>query len=285
MLAKAPSLSVDMAFVDLEDSVAPSEKEAARPKAVAAVRDQDWGDKVVCVRLNAWDSAWTAFDVIEVVGATGERLDEVMLPKVQSPAEVVALDLLLTQVEAKAGLPPGHVGIEAQIETAAGLLQAAAICAASPRLEAVILGPIDMSASLELPESIDGGAIPEAVRVGVLVAGRAAGLQVIDGPYSVIRDLEGCRRHFERSRRLGYDGAWVLHPDQVALANDVYSPDQAGFDRACTVLEAYEAATTGDRRGAVMLGDEMIDEASRKVALKMVARGERAGLKRTGSST
>jgi citrate lyase subunit beta/citryl-CoA lyase len=282
MLAKAPGLPVDMAFVDLEDSVAPAEKDAARPKAIAALRDQDWGEKVLCVRLNAWDSPWTVFDVVEVVGAAGPRLDEVMLPKVTSAAEVVALDLLLAQVEVRAGLPIGHVGIEAQIETAAGLLDVAAICRASRRLEAVILGPIDMSASLQLPDSIDGAGVPESVRVALLVAGRAAGLQVIDGPHSVIRDLEGCRRHLERGRRLGYDGAWVLHPDQVAIANEVYSPDQAGFDRACAVLEAYETATTtGDRRGAVMLGDEMIDEASRKVAEKMVARGRRAGLVRT----
>ena len=282
MLAKAPTLPVDMAFVDLEDSVAPSEKEAARPKAVAALRDQDWGEKVVCVRVNAWDTRWTVYDVVEVVGSAGPRLDAVMLPKVQSPEEVVALDLLLRQVETTAGLAPGHLGIEAQIETAAGLLRVAEICAASPRLETVILGPIDMSASLELPGSIDGSAVPESIRVQLVVAGRAAGIQVIDGPYSVIRDLDGARRHYERSQRLGYDGAWVLHPDQIAIANEVYAPDQDGFDRACAVLDAYETATTtGERRGAAMLGDEMIDEASRKVALKMVARGERAGLRRS----
>src|SRR5215210_408943 len=112
MLAKGPGIPADMVFLDLEDSVSPLEKEAARPKAVDAIRNQDWGEKVLCVRINAWDTEWTAFDVVEVVGNAGERLEEVMLPKVQSAAEVVALDLLLSQVEARAGLAHGHIGIE-----------------------------------------------------------------------------------------------------------------------------------------------------------------------------
>ena len=115
MLAKGPSLGADMVFIDLEDSVAPLEKEAARAKAVHAIREHEWGDTVLCVRINAWDTQWTAYDVLEVVGKAGERLEEVMLPKVQTAAEVVALDLLLTQVEQQAGLPEGHIGIEAQI--------------------------------------------------------------------------------------------------------------------------------------------------------------------------
>jgi citrate lyase subunit beta/citryl-CoA lyase len=278
MLAKAPGLAVDMVFADLEDAVAPLEKAAARPRAAAAIRDLDWGDRIVCVRVNAWDTQWTYADVIEVVGSAGERLDEVMLPKVQSPAEVAALDLLLAQVERAHGMALGHVGIEVQIETARGLEAAAAICAASPRVEAVILGPVDMSASLELPD-IDGSAVPDDVLVRLLVAGRAAGVQVIDGPCTRIRDLDALRAQCERSRRLGYDGKWVLHPDQVDIVNTAFSPDQAAFDRAVALLAAYgDATTTGDRRGAVMFGDEMIDEASRKVAAKLVERGRRAGL-------
>src|SRR5438132_2360375 len=136
MLGKAPGLPADMVFMDLEDAVAPLEKESARAKVVDAVKNQDWGDKVLCVRVNAWDTKWTYGDVIEVVGNAGERLEEVMLPKVQSAAQVVALDLLLAQVEANSGLPLGHIGIEAQIETARGLINVEEVCAASPRLEA-----------------------------------------------------------------------------------------------------------------------------------------------------
>ena len=290
MLAKAPGLGADMVFIDLEDSVSPLEKEAARAKAVRAVREQDWGDAILCVRVNSWDTPWTAFDVIEVVGEAGERLEEVMLPKVQSAAEVVALDLLLTQVERKAGLPDGHIGIEAQIETARGLINVEEICAASPRLETIILGPVDMSASMEMPSLRGGLEIPEYpgdyfhyVFVKILMAGRANGLQVIDGPYVKIRDLDGFRDFARRAQILGYDGKWALHPDQVAILNEMFSPTQEQFDKAWQVLEIYEKATTeGERRGAVMLGDEMIDEASRKVALKIVARGERAGLQRHG---
>src|ERR671926_1921423 len=285
MLAKGPTIAADMTFLDLEDAVSPLEKEAARPKVVDAIRNQDWGDRVLCVRVNAWDTEWTAFDVIEVVSGAGERLDEIMLPKVQSAAEVVALDLLLTQVEAKAGLPRGHIGVEAQIETARGIINVEEICGASTRLETIILGPVDMSASMEMPSLAGGLQIPEYpgdyfhyVFVKILMAGRANGLQAIDGPYVKVRDPEGFRDYSTRTAILGYDGKWALHPDQVTILNEVFGVSQEQFDRACDILETYEKATTeGDRKGAVMYGDEMIDEASRKVAVKLVARGERAG--------
>jgi citrate lyase subunit beta/citryl-CoA lyase len=289
MLGKGPGLGADMVFIDLEDSVSPLEKEAARSKAVNAIRDQDWGETVLCVRVNAWDTPWTTYDVLEVVGNAGERLEEVMLPKVQSAAEVVALDLLLTQVEQQAGLPVGHIGIEAQIETARGLINVNDICAASPRLETIILGPVDMSASMEMPGLRGGLEIPEYpgdyfhyVFVQILMAGRANGLQVIDGPYVKVRDSESFREFASRAQILGYDGKWALHPDQVQILNELFSPTQEQFDKAWDILETYEKATTeGDRKGAVMFGDEMIDEASRKVAVKLVSRGERAGMSRS----
>jgi citrate lyase subunit beta/citryl-CoA lyase len=291
MLGKGPTLGADMVFIDLEDSVSPLEKEAARGKAVAAIRDQDWGETVLCVRVNAWDTEWTTYDIIEVVGNAGERLEEIMLPKVQTAAEVVAMDLLLTQVEQKAGLPEGHIGIEAQIETARGLINVNDICAASPRLETIILGPVDMSASMEMPGLRGGLEIPEYpgdyfhyVFVAILMAGRANGLQVIDGPYVKVRDTDGFREFARRAQILGYDGKWALHPDQVQILNELFSPTQEQFDKAWDILETYEKATTvGDRKGAVMLGDEMIDEASRKVAVKLVSRGERAGMQRSKS--
>ncbi|HUE59672.1 MAG TPA: CoA ester lyase [Acidimicrobiales bacterium] len=287
-LAKAPSLPADMFFLDLEDAVAPLEKEAARAKVVNAVQGYDWGDAVLCVRVNAWDTRWTYGDVIEVVGNAGTRLDELMLPKVQNAAQVVALDLLLTQVEINSGLPIGHVGIEAQIETAQGLINVEEICAASPRLETVILGPVDFSASMGMPSLSGGLLIPEYpgdyfhyVFMKILMAGRANNLQVIDGPYVKVRDPEGFREYARRTQILGYDGKWSLHPDQIDILNEVFSPTQEQFDRAWEVLDAYRQATEGDRKGAVMLGDEMIDEASRKVAVTLVGRGERAGLKRS----
>jgi citrate lyase subunit beta / citryl-CoA lyase len=286
MLAKGPTIPADMRFLDLEDSVSPLEKEAARTKAVGAIRDQDWGDCVLCVRVNAWDTMWTHGDIIEVVGNAGERLDEIMLPKVQTAAEVVATDLLLTQVEKSCGLPVGHIGIEAQIETARGLINVEEICAASPRLETIILGPVDFSASMEMPDLRGGTLIPEYpgdyfhyVFMKILMAGRANGLQVIDGPYVKVRDPEGFVEFSRRAYTLGFDGKWALHPDQVTILNDLFSPTQEDFDKALDVLAAYEAATTtGERKGAVMFGDEMIDEASRKVAAKIRMRGQRNGM-------
>ena len=287
-LAKGPTVPADMTFLDLEDSVAPIEKEAARSKVVDAIKNLDWGDRVLCVRVNAWDSKWTAYDVIEVVGNAGDRLDEIMLPKVQSAAEVVALDLLLGQVEAHAGLPNGHIGIEAQIETTRGLINVEEICAASPRLETIIFGPADFAASMEMPVLTGGVQIPDYpgdhfhyVFSKILMAGRANGLQVIDGPFLKIRDPDAFRDYCQRTRVLGYDGKWALHPDQVTILNELYSPTQEQFDKAWAILDAYRDATDGQRLGAVMFGEEMIDEASRKMAIKFVTRGERAGLRRT----
>jgi len=290
MMAKAPGLAADMVFLDLEDACAPLEKVGARSKVVDSVKNLDWGDKVLCVRVNAWDTKWTYGDVIEVVSNSGERLDEIMLPKVQSAAEVIALDLLLTQVEINAGLPPRHIGIEAQIETARGLINVEEICAASPRIETVILGPVDFSASMQMPSLSGGLQIPEYpgdyfhyVFMKILMAGRANGLQVIDGPYVRVRDVEGFRDFSQRTMILGFDGKWALHPDQVGILNDLFSPSQEQFDHASSILDAYRAATEGDRKGAVMFGDEMIDEASSKMATKFVTRGERAGTARSAN--
>jgi citrate lyase subunit beta/citryl-CoA lyase len=291
MMGKAPGLGSDMVFLDLEDACAPLEKEAARGKVVDAIKNLDWGDKVLCVRVNAWDTKWTVYDVIEVVGNAGDRLDEIMLPKVQSAAEIKALDMLLTQVEINAGLPPRHVGIEAQIETTRGLINVEEICAASPRMETIIFGPADFAASMEMPVLTGGVQIPEYpgdhfhyVFSKILMAGRANGLQVIDGPFLKIRDSEAFRDYCQRTKVLGYDGKWALHPDQVAILNEIFSPTQEQFDRAWDILEAYAHATEGERKGAVMFGDEMIDEASRKMATKFVSRGERAGFTRSPKS-
>jgi len=289
MLGKGPSLGADMVFLDLEDSVSPLEKVAARTKVVNAIRSQDWGETVLCVRVNAWDTEWTAYDILEVVGNAGPRLEEIMLPKVQSAAEVVAMDLLLTQVEQAAGLPRGHIGIEAQIETTRGLINVEEICAASPRLETIIFGPADFAASMEMPVLTGGVQIPEYpgdhfhyVFSKILMAGRANGLQVIDGPFLKIRDHDAFRDYTNRTKVLGYDGKWALHPEQVTILNEVFTPTQEQFDKAFDILDAYRQATTeGERKGAVMFGDEMIDEASRKMAIKFVSRGERAGMTRS----
>jgi citrate lyase subunit beta/citryl-CoA lyase len=291
MMGKAAGLGADMVFLDLEDAVAPLEKEAARDKVVKAINDLDWGDSVLCVRVNAWDTEWTYRDVVHVAENASERLDELMLPKVQSAAEVQALDMLLTQIELVTGRQT-TIGIEAQIETARGLIDVEEICAASPRLETIIFGPADFAASTEMPVLTGGVQIDDYpgdhfhyVFSKILMAGRANGLQVIDGPFLKIRELDALRDYATRTRILGYDGKWALHPDQVKVINEVYTPTQEQYDHAWDILDAYERATTeggaGERKGAVMFGDEMIDEASRKMATKFVTRGERAGMSRS----
>src|SRR5919198_2042863 len=253
MMAKAPNLGADMVFLDLEDAVAPLEKESARDKIVKAINDLDWGDVVLCVRVNAWDTKWTYRDVIHVVENSSERLDEIMLPKVQSAADVQALDMLLTQVEETTGRK-STVGIEPQIETARGLINVEEICAASPRLETIVFGPADFAASTEMPVLTGGVQIPEYpgdhfhyVFSKILMAGRANGLQVIDGPFLKIREHDQFRDYCNRTKTLGYDGKWALHPDQVDILNEVFSPTQEQFDRAWDILDAYEQATQGER--------------------------------------
>jgi citrate lyase subunit beta/citryl-CoA lyase len=231
--------------------------------------------------------------VIEVVEGAGPQLDCVMLPKVQTAEQVVALDLLLTQIERSAGLDVGRIGIEAQIENALGLVNVDAIAQASHRVETIIFGPADFMASINM-RSLVVGEQPPGYGVGdayhyilmrILIAARANDKQAIDGPYLQIRDLDGFRRVAGRSAALGFDGKWVLHPDQIEAANEVYSPSQADYDHAELILDAYDWHTSeaGGHRGAVMLGDEMIDEASRKMALVVAAKGRAAGLSRTSA--
>jgi citrate lyase subunit beta/citryl-CoA lyase len=285
MLAKAPSLPADEVFCDLEDSVAPGEKEAARANVIEALRTNDWGEKTVVVRINAIDTRWAYRDVIEVVEAAGRHLDCIMIPKVQAPGDVEFVDNLLRMIEETEGIEH-RIGIEAQIENGPGLTLIDDIAHASDRLETLIFGPGDMAAALGMPSLTVGEMIEEYpgdywhwVHMRILVAARTAGLQAIDGPYAKIRDLEGYRQVARRTQILGYDGKWVLHPGQIDVANEVYAPSQAEYERAEDILDAYQRATDVDLAGAVMYGEEMIDEASRKMAEVTAMRGRAAGMR------
>jgi citrate lyase subunit beta / citryl-CoA lyase len=290
MLDKARGLPADQVFLDLEDAVAPIAKPEARKNIVAALNEGGFEGKVRTVRVNDWTTQWTYADVIEVVEGAGAALDAIMLPKVQTAEQVVALDLLLTQLERSCGYDVGRIGIEAQIENALGLVNVDAIAAASPRVETIIFGPADFMASInmkslvvgEQPQGYDVGDAYHYILMRILMAARAFGKQAIDGPYLQIRDVDGFRRVAQRSAALGFDGKWVLHPGQLDAANEVYSPRQADYDHAENILDAYDYFTSaaGGALGAVMLGDEMIDEASRKMAIVVAAKGRAAGLER-----
>jgi citrate lyase subunit beta / citryl-CoA lyase len=294
MIEKAKTLPADEVFLDLEDAVAPDAKAEARTQVAVALAEPGWSGQLRGVRVNDWTTPWTYSDVIEVVSTVASRpdasLDIVVLPKVTEVSHIQALDLLLSQLEGTHGLPVGRIGIEAQIENAQGLTNIDAI-AAGPRVQALILGPADMAASLnmrtlevgEQPEGYDVGDAHHHVLMRILIAARTHGVLAIDGPYLKIRDVEGFRRVAGRSAALGYDGKWVLHPEQIEAGNEVFSPRQSDYDHAELILEAYEWHTSraGGARGAVMLGDEMLDEASRKMALVIAGKGRAAGMDRT----
>jgi citrate lyase subunit beta/citryl-CoA lyase len=286
MLAKAPQLAADEVFMDLEDSVAPLAKEEARGHIVEALKNNEWGDKTVVVRINSIDTQWAADDLKTIVENGGRWLDCIMIPKVQHAHEVLFVDHMLRMIETNLGLDK-KIGIEAQIETATGLTNITEIAHSSDRLETLIFGPADMSASLGLPTVTAGLPMPgypgdhwHWVLETILVAARDASLQVIDGPYLLIKDLDGFRTMAMRARALGYDGKWALHPGQVDVLNEVFTPTQEEFDKAEAMLDAYKHATEVDRRGAVMFGTEMIDEASRKMAVQFAERGRAAGMQR-----
>jgi len=276
-LAKAQTLPADQVFLDLEDACAPLEKEGARHKIVEALNEGDWTGKTRTVRVNDLTTHWTYRDVITVVEGAGANLDCIMLPKVQDAGQVVWLDLLLTQIEKTMGYEVGRIGIEAQIENAKGLVNVDAIAAASPRIETIIFGPADFMASInmkslvvgEQPPLYDVGDAYHYILMRILMAARAHDVQAIDGPYLQVRNPEGFRRVAGRAAALGFDGKWVLHPDQIAIANELFAPTQEDYDHAELILDAYDYCTSeaGGKKGSAMLGDEMIYEASRKMAL------------------
>ena len=285
MLAKAATLPADQVFLDLEDAVAPLEKtDATRQKIVDALNEQKWLATTKVVRVNDVGTRWCFRDIVYVVERAGAALDCIMLPKAESAGDVQFVDRLLSQLEAELGLTR-RIGLEVQIESPLGLVNIEQIAQASSRIETLIFGPGDFAATVGMPQLSVGASEPEYggdqwhyVLWRILTTARAFGLQAIDGPYAQIRDPDGFRTVARRSQLLGFDGKWALHPDQIASCNEIYAPTPAEYERAVRILDAYEAATGGDRLGAVMFEGEMIDEASRKMALQVAARGRASRL-------
>jgi citrate lyase subunit beta / citryl-CoA lyase len=282
-LAKAPQLAADEVFLDLEDAVAPDEKAGARERVIEALCTLDFGSTTVVVRVNGTDTPHYYRDLIAVVEQAGPHLDAIMLPKVRTPGDVEMTDKLLTQIELANDLDVGRIGIEAQIEDATGLLACEAIAAASPRMESLIFGPGDYSAAVGIPITTIGGA-PDGypgdhlnyVYSRLVVAARAAGIQAIDGPYARVGDDDGLRERARLARALGLDGKWTIHPGQIAIVNEVFSPSREEWERAEAMLAAYEDAHRAGRGAAVFAG-EMIDEANRKMADRIAQSGRAAG--------
>ena len=274
---KAAASAADIVLLDLEDSVAPDAKERARTNAIAALRDLDWRGKTISLRVNGLDTAWMYRDVVDVVEQAGDKLDLLMIPKVGVAADVYALDMLVTQIE-RARNYSRRIGLELQIESALGMRNLDAIAAASKRAESLHFGSGDYAASLRARTPDIGGAVPDyAMRTDrgerhwgdpwhyalsrIAVAARANGLRPIDGPFGDISDAEGFRAAARRVAALGFEGKWAIHPSQVALANEIFTPAPQEVARAERIVAALEEAKRLGR-GAVSLDGRMIDAAS-----------------------
>jgi citrate lyase subunit beta / citryl-CoA lyase len=288
MLAKAATLAADQVFIDLEDAVAPSEKnDRTREQAVVALLENEWRARTLVVRVNAVDTQWCFRDVSYVVERAGPRLDCIMLPKAEDASHVHFIDHLLGQLERESGLEQ-RIGIEVLIENARGLVNVAEIAGASTRVEALIFGPGDYAASLGLPQLSVGISNPEYPGdqwhyplSRIVTTARAYGVQAIDGPFGAIRNVDGFREAAQRAKLLGFDGKWVLHPGQLDACNEAFTPSQDQYEQAERLLDAYRQFTQVDGVGAAIHEGEMIDEASRRMAEAITARGRAAGLRRS----
>lgn len=281
MVEKGAASEADALFLDLEDAVAPGEKEAARGRVVAAFREVDFCGKARVFRMNALDTPYFYGDVIEVVEGAGEKVDAIVVPKVRRAGDLYALDVLLSAVEAGRGLEVGSVTLEAQIESAEGLENVSEIARASGRLTGLHFGPGDFAASVGAPQASIGvkdrwdEAYP-GHRFGyamqrIVVAGRAAGLGVYDGPTANYKDPDALRASCRVSRALGFDGKWCIHPDQIDIVNEVFSPTEKEVERAKKVVAAYKEANASGS-GAIVVDGEMVDAASIRMAERVLDR-------------
>ena len=278
LFEKAAASDVDYVFLDLEDAVAPGDKIQARLNVIEGLRDIDWRGlgKTISVRINGIDTHYMYRDVVDVVEQAGEHLDTILIPKVGVAADVYMVDAMVSQIEEACGLTE-RIGIEALIETTLGMANVEAIAVSSPRLEAMHFGVADYAASCRARTTNIGGLNPDYpgdqwhhVLSRMLVACRAYGLRPIDGPFGDFNDPDGYVDGARRAAALGYEGKWAIHPSQVALANEVFSPPAAEVDRARRILAALdEAAAEG--RGAAQLDGRMIDAASARMAENVVA--------------
>jgi citrate lyase beta subunit len=271
MVEKALASDADAVFLDLEDAVAPDSKAAARGDVVSALQELDWRGRPTVFRANALDTSYFYRDLIEVVEEAGNSLDAVMVPKVNRPEDLHLVSILLSQLE----LEKGKIKLEAQIESAEGLANVDSTARATSRLEALHFGPGDFAASVNMPqtsigvmdewdEAYPGHRFHYAMQ-RIVVAARAVGLRVLDGPVADYRDEEGLRRSCQIARSLGFDGKWCIHPAQIAIVNEVFSPTEKEVDWAKKVVAAYDEANAAGS-GSVSVDGQMVDAASIKLA-------------------
>jgi len=279
MMDKAAASTADFVFLDLEDAVAPSQKAEARGKAVKALKNLDWGKKTRAVRINGVDTHYAHDDVIQMVEEAGDHIDIIIIPKPKAARDVWWVDTLITQLETKLGRKH-RIGLEALIEEVEGLINVEEIARSSPRLEALIFGPGDFSASqgvrLGYFSKYPGDPWHYA-RNKIVVACRAAGIEAVDGPYADFRNPEGYREDATRSMVLGFIGKWAIHPSQIDIANEVYSPTQKEVDYARKVAKAY-AEAEAEGQGAIAIDGVLIDVASVRGLRNIVVKADLIGM-------
>ncbi|MFF4763501.1 HpcH/HpaI aldolase/citrate lyase family protein [Streptomyces sp. NPDC001292] len=273
---KAVDSEADFVFLDLEDAVAPPEKEQARKNVIEALRDIDWTakGKTVSVRINGLDTPYMYRDVVDVVEQAGDRLHTILVPKVGVPADLYTVEVLISQIE-QAKRWPARIGTEALIETTLGMANVEDIAASGGRLEALHFGVADYAASLRARTVNIGGLNPHYpgdqwhfALSQMIVACRAYGLRAIDGPFGDFSDPDGYFDAARRAAALGAEGKWAIHPSQVALANEVFTPPEAEVAKARRIIEALRTAEA-EGRGAAALDGKMIDAASERMARAM----------------
>lgn len=283
MMAKAAASAADFVFLDLEDAVAPSEKVGARAKIVTALKTLDWGRKTRAMRMNNVETEWAFEDVIHVVEEAGESLDIIIIPKVKSAEDVRWVDTLLSQIERKLKRER-RIGLEVLVEEVEAMINVDSIAKATPRLEALIFGPGDYSASQGVRLDAVGGITNDYpgdvwhyARNRVVIAARAAGIDAVDGPFADFRDADGYRRECTRASVLGFSGKWCIHPSQIEIANEVFSPTQRQVERARRMVAAYlEAEAQG--LGAVAVDGVMVDAASVRLMKNITDRADLIGM-------
>jgi citrate lyase subunit beta/citryl-CoA lyase len=280
-LSKAASLAPDAFLLDLEDGVAPTDKEAARRAAVEVLGGRTLEHATCVVRVNASDSSWFSDDVDALVSGAGSRLDGIALPKASSAAQIAELDRRLNSLEQRDGITPGQIAVTVIIEHAEGFVHVDEIVSASPRLDTVLFGPLDFSASLAMPGADGSTALNPSqdaallmVRTRVLIAARAVGAYAIDGPFFRPADEAGLRHEARTAASLGYDGKLTIHPSQIAPVNEAFTPTAAEFGRALAITRLFDGAAPG----ALRHEGAMVDEATRKLAERTVQRARAAGL-------
>lgn len=270
MMAKAAAGDADLVFLDLEDAVAPNAKELARTQAAEALNTLDWGTKTRAVRINGVTTRWFLDDLTHVVTTAGANLDIVILPKVKSARDVWFVDTLMSKLEEKVGLPVGRIGLEVLIEEVEALSDIDAIAGSTPRLEAIILGVGDLAASHGMRSAHIGtsahypGDIWHSARARLVVAARSHGIDAIDGPFGEFRETEGYRQQAVWAGELGAVGKWAIHPNQVTVANEVFSPTPEEIERAQTIVSAMRAAEA-EGEGAVAIDGIMVDAATARI--------------------